>query len=205
MADRAECGACGPGFPCADGMVCNVDSNTCEEAMAGLCNQDLDCREPGLRVCFGGECIPCLQDNDCGPRARCENMGCIDDLCAGVECQIGSACDAGTGRCDPGCNADADCPAAEQACNVETGQCWFRDLFWQGCDLGGGEGVCAPGGECIPPFLPIRMNGGICTCEKEDPADPNSADRIPCHPGGTCVAEFQGELLPQPVCSIAPF
>ena len=117
---------------------------------------------------------------------------------------MGSECSDETGRCDPGCNADADCPAPMQACNAETGQCWFRDFIWQGCDLGGGEGVCAPGGECIPGVLPIRMNGGICTCAKEDPLDPNSADRIPCHPPGVCVAEFNGMPLPQAVCTISP-
>ena len=65
-----------------------------------------------------------------------------------------------------------------------TGQCYYPDGT---CDLSG-DAVCAPGGQCVPnplaaidPTLPAN-----CTCAKEDPSDPLSADRIGCHPGATC-------------------
>ena len=33
----------------------------------------------------------------------------------------------------------------------------------------------------LDPTLPAN-----CTCAKEDPSDPQSADRIACHPGQSC-------------------
>ncbi len=204
VAAAGECGECGPGFPCAEGMVCNAQ-NRCEEAAVGACVQDLDCRGRERPVCFGGNCVPCLQDVDCGPRARCDaNMDCIADNCAGVACQLGSECNGETGRCDPGCNADGDCAAPEMVCNMGTGQCWYRDALFMGCDVGGGDGVCAPGSTCDPSALSPRPGGGICSCVKEDPLDPMSADLIPCHPGGTCLhGEFppgSGMVPPTGIC-----
>ena len=79
-----------------------------------------------------------------------------------------------------------DCALPEEMdCNTETGQCYFKDGT---CDYGG-DGVCAPGGQCVPnPLFALDQTlPPNCTCAKEDPSDANSADRISCQPGTTCT------------------
>lgn len=182
--ELGECRACGPRNPCADPtLVCSPEF-ACIERPGGGCVQDVDCRDPDRPICFGGECISCLQDSDCPPRSACtEERRCIDAPCAGVECQQGSQCGPAGGRCDPGCNAAGDCAdPAILDCNPETGQCFYKD---GSCDLGGGDGVCSPGAMCQPNFL--NPAAGQCSCRKLDPLDPASPDLIPCQPGGACL------------------
>lgn len=187
--DQGRCAACGPGHPCGQGLNCNPQTFACEEG-GGRCNTDLDCQGDAARpICFGGNCIGCLQDSDCAPRNACnpETRLCEANACAGVVCQRGAACDPATGRCNPGCQGPQDCAAPDiMSCNGQTGQCYYTD---GACDVGGGDGVCAPGGTCnLNPLDPMMR--GICSCEKENPADFTSPDRIGCQPGHTCL-QFQ--------------
>ena len=186
------------------------------------CATDVDCVAE-TPYCFTGGCVECYQDSHCRPRHRCDinSFNCIYEACAGVECQRGSACDPGTGRCTPGCQNDADCPPGDDtvACNQETGQCYFTN---GGCDFGA-SGVCAPGGSCVPNALDPMMNG-VCSCAKEagemEASNPLEAflnpppDRIPCQPGSTCVdLSFLGDLFspgmgedtPLAICGQSPF
>lgn len=176
-----ECGQCGPGVPCTDGLNCDLANNTCVESEG--CLADVDCQTAEAPVCFNGACVACLQDTDCPPRNACNaQQQCVPDPCRGVECQRGSECNAATGRCDPGCQAAADCvDPATMDCNVETGQCYFTNGT---CDIGGGDAVCAPGSTCTPGLDP---NVGVCDCALQDPMDPMSPQRIMCHTGQMCT------------------
>jgi hypothetical protein len=68
-------------------------------------------------------------------------------------------------------------------CNTETGQCFYKDGT---CDFGG-DGVCAPGGQCVPNVLaaldPTLPPSCTCAKDEEDPL----VDRIACQPGTTCI------------------
>ena len=182
--DEGRCAACGPTAPCGEGFNCDLATYTCVDATNGSCLSDADC---GDGVCVIGECKECLQDSDCPSRHRCDpsSFSCVYEPCAGVECQRGSMCNPSTGRCTPGCMTAQDCALPESmGCNTETGQCYYTN---GGCDFGG-DGVCAPGGQCVPnalafldPTLPPS-----CTCAKDNPSDPLSPDRIGCQPGTTC-------------------
>ncbi len=194
------CAECGPGHPCGPNMRCG-DEGTCEE---GGCRNDEDC---GNGVCFQAECVDCLADSDCPARNACTGeFNCEPALCRGVLCQNPSLCNEDTGRCDPGCNADADCGADNLSCNMETGQCFYTGFpLATPCDFDSSAGVCPPGSDCVPFFLPgaLPMSQGVCSCEKENPADPNSPDRIPCHPGTVCfqLAPMEGMPAAPGVCT----
>lgn len=175
-----ECGQCGPGVPCTDGLNCDLANNVCVESEG--CLGDVDCQNPEQPVCFNGMCVACLQDTDCPPRNACNaQQQCEPDACRGVECQRGSDCNPQTGRCDPGCQAAADCAdPMTMSCNVETGQCYLNNGT---CDIGGGGAVCAPGSVCTPGLDP---NLGVCDCELQDPMNPMSPQRRACHAGQAC-------------------
>lgn len=185
---ESRCAECGPTAPCAEGLRCDQMTFTCTDALPnGMCLVDSDCQGGGL--CFNGTCVECFQDSDCPARNTCNtsdnSYSCQYSPCAGVECQRGSTCDMGTGRCTPGCTSNMDCALPDvMGCNADTGQCYNIDGT---CDLSG-DAVCAPGGQCVPnawsfldPTLPSN-----CTCAKVDPMDPLSPDRIACHPEQTC-------------------
>ena len=183
---EARCAECGPTVSCDEGLRCDLMTYTCTDALpSGVCVTDADC--PGSSLCFNGSCVECFQDTDCPARNVCNtnSFTCEYSACAGVSCQRGSSCDASSGRCTPGCATNQDCVLPDvMECNMMTGQCYYTDGT---CDLSG-DAVCAPGGQCMPnplaaldPTLPAN-----CTCAKEDPNDPLSPDRIPCHPGQSC-------------------
>jgi hypothetical protein len=183
-----QCGACGPGTPCPNGETCNNQTYTCS-ANTGGCVVDADCAgSANGKVCVSGQCVACIQDIDCGPRFKCntQTFSCEADPCGGVQCQMGSMCNPSVGKCVPGCTTNMDCANPDSmSCNAETGQCYNNDAS---CDFGA-TSVCAPGGTCNPnalamfdPTLP-----GSCSCAKENPMDIASPDRIPCHPGQTCL------------------
>jgi hypothetical protein len=176
-----QCGQCGPGVPCPEGLNCDLANNVCVESEG--CLGDVDCQNPDLSVCFNGMCVACLQDTDCPPRNACNaQQQCEPDPCRGVECQRGSECNPATGRCDPGCQAAADCAdPMTMSCNAETGQCYLNNGT---CDLGGGDAVCAPGSICTPGLDP---NLGVCDCELQDPMNPMSPQRRACHTGQMCT------------------
>jgi Cys-rich repeat protein len=185
VAEESRCAECGSNSDCADGLRCDLMTHTCTEGLpAGMCITDADCQGG---VCFTGSCVECFQDSDCPARNTCDtnSFTCQYSPCSGVECQRGSTCDAATGRCAPGCTSNQDCVLPDvMECNPATGQCYYTDGT---CDLAG-DAVCAPGGQCMPnplaafdPTLP-----SVCSCAKEDPMDPLSADRIACHPGQSC-------------------
>ena len=183
---EARCAECGPTASCDEGLRCDLMTYTCTDALpAGVCVTDDDCE--GSSLCFTGSCVECFQDTDCPARNICNTSSftCEYSACAGVACQRGSTCDAATGKCSPGCTTNQDCVLPDvMECNVMTGQCYYTDGT---CDLSG-DAVCAPGGQCVPsPLAALDPTApATCTCAKEDPSDPLSADRISCHPGQSC-------------------
>ena len=186
VAAEGRCAECGPTAPCDDGLRCDQMTFTCTDALPnGMCLVDSDCQGGG--VCFNGTCVECFQDSDCPARNRCDtnSFTCQYSPCAGVECQRGSSCDMGSGRCNPGCTSNMDCALPDvMECNPQTGQCYNVD---GSCDLSG-DAVCAPGGQCMPnplAFLDPTLPSS-CTCAKENPMDPLSPDRVACHPGQSC-------------------
>ena len=190
------CGECGQGSPCAGANErCSAEFRCVEGPVGGMCATDLDCAGD-LQFCVNSTCVQCLQTSDCPARSACNQatFTCEDDPCGGVECQVGSMCDAATGRCAPGCQQDADCGDVQTfGCNEQTGQCYYMD---GSCDLGGGDGVCIPGSVCDSNAFTVFTMKGSCRCQKEDPANPFSADLIPCQPGTACS---QFALPGQPV------
>lgn len=204
IADSGTCAECGPSFPCDAGQVCRMD-NTCGDAPAGGCVQDVDCQaqDPNAPICFVGQCVQCIQDSDCVAGFACENQMCVAAPCRGTTCQMGSECNLNTGRCDPGCNADADCPDPSiHRCNVATGQCY--DGVNATCDGEGGASVCYPGAQCLPNALDPSL-GGNCSCIKRDPSDffePAENHILPCQPGQACL---QFDPMSPGFCIILPF
>ncbi len=184
--NTAQCRQCGPGSPCAAPLTCDLDTLNCTDSGPG-CVSDIDCNAGDRGVCFNGECIQCFDDSQCPPRQACnENFSCIPSPCAGVACQRPAMCNPNTGACDPGCQTNQDCVLPdEMECNGQTGQCFFRD---GSCSLAGLEGVCAPGGQCLPGLATLgNPDRGNCSCLKQDPADALSPDLIPCQPGLICL------------------
>lgn len=184
---EARCGDCGPGTPCPAGLSCDPDNFACVERDG--CLGDIDCQgQPGTPVCFNGRCVACLQQSDCPARNTCnQNQECVSAPCAGVACQRGSMCEEATGRCSPGCGADADCVdnsglGRAMGCNLESGQCFYAN---GSCDLGEPDGVCAPGSACGPNFLDPTQ--GVCACEYEDPTAQPPVIRIPCPGMALCI------------------
>ncbi|MFN3199314.1 MAG: hypothetical protein ACE366_13005 [Bradymonadia bacterium] len=204
IAATGECAECGPDVPCDAGEVCRMD-NTCGEAPMGGCVQNVDCQaqDPNTPICFVGQCVQCIQDSDCMAGFACEGQACVAAPCRGTECQMGSECNINTGRCDPGCNADADCPDPMiHRCNVATGQCY--DGVNATCDGEGGVSVCYPGAQCLPNALDPSL-GGNCSCIKRDPADffePPENHILPCQPGQACL---QFDPMSPGFCIILPF
>lgn len=194
VAETGSCAECGDRTPCPDNKVCNLQTHTCEERMGPAgCVNDVDCtNSPDGRFCFSGECVQCLQDTDCGPGQGCDQAAwrCVPMPCRGVACQGGGVCDNATGRCNPGCSNRNDCvDAVAMDCNPVTGQCYYVNGT---CDPAGRDAVCAPGSTCTPNLFDPNA-AGSCSCEKEDPANPLSPDKIPCNPGAICITLFPGQ------------
>ncbi|MCA9545269.1 MAG: hypothetical protein KC613_12785, partial [Myxococcales bacterium] len=185
-ANTGQCRQCGPGVPCMAPLTCDLDTLNCTDSGPG-CVSDIDCVDPNRTVCFNGECIQCFDDSQCPPRNACNaNFQCEASPCAGVACQRPAMCNANTGACEPGCQTNQDCVLPdEMGCNAQTGQCYFTD---GSCSLAGQDGVCAPGGQCLPGLATLgNPERGNCTCLKQDPANPLSPDLIACQPGLTCL------------------
>ncbi len=205
------CGVCGPGVPCANAAQrCNPQFQ-CVDAgpnPGGECETDLDCAQPQA-FCVNRTCVACLETRHCPARNRCDQatFSCLEDPCGGVECQIGSVCDAVSGRCEGGCRLAADCGEVEGIlCNAETGQCYYGD---GSCDIGGGTGVCGPGSACEPGPLTVFTMKGVCTCSHSvlpDEANPFGApcvagDQLACQPGTYCSYFVLGGMAPPPMGS----
>jgi hypothetical protein len=202
IAETGMCGECNNDTPCAIGQFCDPATHTCSGDQPCACGIDAECANCGGRpICVSGSCVQCLDDTDCGARSTCNGATnqCEDSPCAGVVCQTGSQCDAQLGRCNPGCNSANDCvDAAIMDCNVQTGQCFYRDGTCDPANVG--DGVCSPGSACTVNVL--TMSSG-CSCRKTDPDDFFSADVIiGCHPSFVC---FQLPMTPDGVCIESPF
>ena len=94
-----------------------------------------------------------------------------------------------------------DCAVPEEMeCNQPTGQCYYTD---HSCDLAGTDGVCAPGGRCIPGLITLgNAARGNCTCLLTDPADVTSEPIVGCHPGEICFHfELPGLPAGEDTCS----
>ena len=184
--EDADCGG--------DGFICvNYD---CQQGGGGGCRVHADCAgDPGGALCFVGQCVGCITAEDCGPRHRCEDGGCVDAPCEGVQCVAPAACNPANGRCEPSC-LDDGCPEA-QLCDDGTGQCYNEDGT---CDA---QSPCRPGSVCGAGGLPLPgEQEARCTCPMPgtDPLNSCQSD-ADCHPLFSCEAGgFGGGMFCADLC-----
>lgn len=201
----ADCPVC---LPCETIADCGGGEWQCaSRGDAGFCTRvctsGADC--PGNSECFGieGESFAICLNEDAASVAVChEDYVCTEapDLCDGVSCGSGEACDPSTGACVPvggedGCIICDECESS--------GDCPGGDCF----DFGGATPVCAsacstiadcpPGTDCVPFSGPsgtetLCVNADVATagvcpggfvCEDE-PGNP--CDGVSCPPGEVC-------------------
>lgn len=184
--------ACETNQGCPGGYLCLQVTTNSRQCVPGLYNRCADCLITG---CAAGSycnqiqdaCLPvapicgaCVQDDECGPSARCYAFHPADR------------------RCVPGCAASGDCPATAtcqvlddqhgtsgvMACVPGDGQC----CFGEGC------GGCA----CADPAAPFCDEGGACVACLDDG---HCAGPAICQ-GGACVGPSCGGDKPYP-CSQA--
>lgn len=181
---------------CPAGEYCDPSTRSCR-AGAGWCEpctRDGECAEAGARCLEGGYCgRPCLQDRDCGDRARCQGRQCVPGLrCSDTDGRR-------TGRCVDACSSDVDCMEGER-CEVALGLC--RPSI--GCD------ALVP---CVPDSLQRCERDADCVygvdqvcelgrcvarrsgCAYDQVCDPVTLACVPpcresadCRTGRTCIA-----------------
>lgn len=201
----ADCPVC---VPCESIADCGGGEWQCADGGGGgfctrVCTSGADC--PGNSECFGieGESFAICLNEDAARVGVChEGYVCTEDpdLCEGVSCGPGEACDPATGACVPvggedGCIICDECESFE---DCPGGDCY---------DFGGATPVCAsvcstaadcpPGTDCVPFSGPggtetLCVNAdvdtaGVCpsgfVCE-DDPGAP--CDGVTCPPGQVC-------------------
>lgn len=205
---RIECGggefSCPPGFNCvdaADGRYCVpgpcINCLPGEACINDMCvNQCADVECAANEECRDGFCYDC-HVLGCPAGQVCSASQCIDDPCAGVDCQGRPGCEDGcscvAGECVPVCY-DEDCPAG-QACATDgtcqsdacadveclsdefcvDGQCEIDRCPSIGCAPGD---VCA-GNECVDdPCLVVECRAGL-TCRSNPQGEAQCIDERP--------------------------
>lgn len=170
-----ECVACLADNDCGQGSFCALGE--CREAQ-GECLSNGDCAgNPQGPHCFVDRCVQCIATEHCPPQHRCDANECVVARCEGVLCNGQAQCNAETGRCEPGCQGDADCLEG-QGCNRDTGQCYNSD---GSCDA---DSPCRPGSSCDggggAPGGPAETS---CSCPGSVVSCQDAAD-CPGFPGG---------------------
>ncbi len=128
-----SCVDAGPSSPQCDfyeqECQCDEDHIGCEQNQCiEKCSTDTDCRSSSARVCAGGRCVQCSDDDDCGSEQQCLSGRCQAPCESDGDCAGFNRCQAG--RCIPsGCQTDRECIAATR--NVEA--------------------TCGTDGKCIQP------------------------------------------------------
>jgi hypothetical protein len=140
------------------------DTDTNSETPPPVCTSGADCTEPGLGVCIvaTGECVACVDDEDCPGLDVCNANTCE---ASGWLCPIAwygdSDCDCGCGALDIDCIGPESshcennaCPLGELIHETQNWTCeasdWFCTAHWYGdglCDCGCG----APDIDCQGP------------------------------------------------------
>ncbi|HHH31549.1 MAG TPA: hypothetical protein ENK57_24815 [Polyangiaceae bacterium] len=133
MVTAASCGVDGPDEP---GETCNLEDCPGEDTgcTVRVCNDDgscgtdtpmgTDCADDGGVVCDGnGNCVACVDDEDCSDGDTCMNgtcgtPSCTDGITNGPETDID--CGGGCGPClnGQGCLVPTDCNSG--VCSAET-------------------------------------------------------------------------------------
>ncbi|MDX2090618.1 MAG: MopE-related protein [Kofleriaceae bacterium] len=167
---------CAPLEECRFGTCVNCDvlgcpaEQVCSNSMCipDPC-KDVDCAancasEYGCS-CNDGTCVPNCDDTRCLPGQRCDVQGnCIEDVCAGVECDEFEVCVDGQCMQDPcvgiACRAGQVCidrTCVEDPCKLLT----CSDAFH--CEVRDGAGYCAPDTPAGRVELVQAGGGGGCS------------------------------------------
>jgi hypothetical protein len=202
LADGAPCDRreqCASGI-CARGVCCDRDCpgpcEACDLAgNRGSCDIIINggaCRgEDG--VCFGGTCVACADDADCGPCERCDD----GNTCVADASRNGTACSGGAGVCLGG--VCEPCGGSGQICCFDgpnqppTCEAGFQ------CEPSGTVPVCAPCGGDGEPCCLLGDDGDVLYCGEGfgcRVAD-NTAVCAPCgEPGQPCCLDIDFDAPP---------
>ena len=196
-AETCQMGSCRAGTPlsCDDRNACTADAcaepGGCQNnAIAGCCNIDGDCRDDG-DLCTTERCS--------GTGGTCESLPitgcCTDDSdCTGGTACLAVSCNLGTNRCETTpvmgcCDADADCDdsvsCTRDTCNTTTGACSNTDIV--GCCVGTAD--CDDGDDCTTD----RCSSGTCAATAIDG----------CCLGDSDCTEGDGDACTAPRCNVA--
>jgi hypothetical protein len=200
------CDGAGACIGCSEGLLC-TPPGSCYEYRIG-CSTGAPVCSPtatpvaagtscgsGLVCSGGGECVACVQDQDCTPAGAClqSRISCAsggpvctatsDPVTAGTVCGTDQVCD-GAGQCvgcvaGTTCTPDGVCTRWETSCLTGTSQCVDTGVpLGTGASCGTGM-VCDPAGVCV-----ACVQGQDCT-----PPDACLQSRIACNTGGpVCTA-----------------
>jgi len=186
-ADGCTEGVCTPGQPpvctprtATAGTVCSrtgptgVATGVCLDGSCVECRAHTDCRtSPNHKCNAEHQCVPCLENRDCGNSSACNTPTCLEDqTCSTYTWEDGATCYRGdvalhcaAGQCVE-CVDDDECPAERPVCDALCVEC-----------TSGHRDACIDGNECT---------GDVCqgtTC-----VNPTQTEEgHPCGNGtGTC-------------------
>ncbi|MEZ4435498.1 MAG: hypothetical protein R3F65_24095 [bacterium] len=166
------CRACVADGECPAGRLC--DGGRCARCRSA---DGFGCDETGAApICRGGNCVACLDDNECTTRGGDRNQ-CVRGECLLCDSADNQGCDAARntpicreGRCER-CNADDECPDGSVC--LGDGRCALCEPGTnRGCPAA--QPICnAAGSACEPCDNDPECGGGrVCvagTCEACDP------------------------------------
>ncbi|MBU0550283.1 VWA domain-containing protein, partial [Myxococcota bacterium] len=197
------CAACPADCPCAEGLRCDAQANTCVSDCIPQC-EGRACGDDGCE----GECGACPDGFTCDNLGQCAPppIRCGDGVCQASEgcatcaadcaCAEGLRCDAGGDTCVPAC-----VPACEglacgpDGCGGDCGLCAGNDRCEGGRCVGGCEGGCVVGEvSCEPDGVSYRA----CVPAPESPQCGVLTRRVPCDEGRACGAEGCGGACSRP-------
>lgn len=189
--------ACGPDDT---GELNNV-TTSCETS--DDCSGDAQCFEEVCRTASEEACqsdFNCEAWEYCG-EGTCQFVSCTDDSqCVGL-----NICDAGSGRCEPGCRPDADMCGDGEVCNEVTFQCEpagcqsaadCRDH--EICDDSSSPSECVPDGTCDTDLHCTRYERYV-----EDGVDYICGEDSQCVPKPPCESDdacSEGEICEAGEC-----
>lgn len=166
-------------------------------------------------------CPQCYADSDCDAGNKCSSGKCVD-ICTGITCGAGEACDPNSGQCASSCTSYSQCGAGQdcvsgvctdttncsvtgcadgQTCDTASGQCGTACGAYCSC----GEGEECSNGACLPTPTPTPSDLPPCTlggCPGDLVCDPSTGQ---C--GGECTTSTdcpEGEICPASGACVPP-
>jgi hypothetical protein len=178
--DAQECveGICvdcfDPRLPCMEGQICwKFEVGECipDPCPPGKCEEGQLCfpNSEGVGMCVND----CSEGCPAGERCDATSGMCVEDRCAGVECDAPRVCDPSTGTC-VGNNCEVINCGDGQACVPQTGQCVPDPCLSVECP---DDKVCR-----------VDFNG-LPECVEPTPTNPGNTVDVLATGGGGCSCE----------------